>query len=86
MELCEFRSEDFGHCDLQLDLVKIQDDMTIFSKFKIKGVCLYSILEHISRILNLNAKSLLLMLDIASEFDNCVAKFTRNKYYSQLFL
>ena len=41
---------------------------------------IFNILEHISRILNLNAKSLLLMLDISSEFDNCVAKFDRNKF------
>ncbi|KAL7079756.1 hypothetical protein ACQ4LE_001817 [Meloidogyne hapla] len=55
--------EEFEHCSLKLDFVKIQDDTSIF--------------KHISRILNLNATTLL--LDISSEFHNCVSSFNRSK-------
>nr|CAD2190605.1 unnamed protein product [Meloidogyne enterolobii] len=58
--------EDFEHCSLELDFVKIQDDTSIF--------------KHITRILNLNATTLL--LDISSEFHNCVSSFNRPKVFA----
>jgi hypothetical protein len=58
--------KDFEQCNLKLDFVKIQDDTLIF--------------KHISRILNLNATTL--MLDISSEFHNCVSDFNRSKIFA----